>query len=850
MNPVLLFLTSLSVLFVTSSIQAQVVEDGSLSTEVNSDNNRDFTVDAGETRGSNLFHSFAEFSVPNNGSVYFNNGLSIQNIISRVTGSSVSNINGLIRSNGSANLFLLNPNGIIFGENARLNIGGSFIGTTAESLVFEDGSEFNAIADDSTSALLTVSVPLGLQLGSNPGEIINRANPLDPTGQDQSQIGLTTTESQTLALLGRNIVFDGGAVTAPDGNIELGSVGADSYVGLESTTEGWNLNYDNVAEFDNIQLDNLASVDSSGMGGGDINLSGENIQILNGSAITSNTVGDRDGGKIEIRASDTLEINGSDRTGTKEDLLLSRFEIFLPFASQIASNIFGSGKSSDIEIFTHDLNVIDGGSIELLSFSPTTSNSGDLSIFATGTINLAGIRPLLGVGENAEAIIQAGTPSVSLDESIEFNQASGFTNSPVAEGSGGDINIIANRLRVEDGSGIGTSPFGTGDAGDISINARESVELIGTSPRSNSVGSVITTNTFSQGNAGNIEIETGRLSLLAGGIVVSTTSIVNGGNAGNIAIDSEITEISGFSGSDRKSSAISSQTNNESMGGDILIDTDILTISDRGILNIQGTSTGSPGNLQVNANSVSLSNNARITAENAAAFEGGNISLNILENLTLAENSSISALALGDANGGNLDITVNFLVAEPNENSDILATAVNGDGGNITITGEGIFGITRGASKPPNQTNDIDASSEFGLDGMVNFNFPELKDSNFENTNFFKAITTQNLLSSDVCKVSLASEYYIIGKGGIAFSPDRDLNTSDGWSDFRFFEDETAQTQASVAEKKRSEVKKVEMIRGWFKDSQGQMVLTAKPLAATSNSSPLPHPSCSYPNKS
>ena len=141
-------------------LQAQVIEDGTLSTEVTTDNNSDFTVNAGEQRGNNLFHSFAEFSIPNNGSVFFDNGLSIQNIITRVTGSSISNIDGLIQSNGTANLFLINPNGIIFGENARLNIGGSFVGTTAESLVFEDNTEFSTNLNNS-DPLLTVSVPLG-----------------------------------------------------------------------------------------------------------------------------------------------------------------------------------------------------------------------------------------------------------------------------------------------------------------------------------------------------------------------------------------------------------------------------------------------------------------------------------------------------------------------------------------------------------------------------------------------------------------------------------------------------------------------------------------------------------------
>ena len=153
---------------------AQVTSDNTTNTTVNRSGNN-FNILNGIQKGNNLFHSFKEFSIPTGGSVTFKNSSAIENIINRVTGGNISNIDGLIKASGNANLFLINPSGIVFGENASLNIGGSFLGSTAESILFEDGFNYSAIVSDQTP-LLTVSVPVGLQMGINPGDITLKGN--------------------------------------------------------------------------------------------------------------------------------------------------------------------------------------------------------------------------------------------------------------------------------------------------------------------------------------------------------------------------------------------------------------------------------------------------------------------------------------------------------------------------------------------------------------------------------------------------------------------------------------------------------------------------------------------------
>jgi filamentous hemagglutinin family protein len=323
----------LSCLATLTPARAQIVPDNTL--PVNSSVTPGCTVcriDGGTLRGTNLFHSFSEFSVPRGGEAFFNNGLQIQNILTRVTGNSISIIDGRLRANGTANLFLLNPNGIIFGQNATLNLGGSFIASTASSLVFADGTVFSAKPDTSTPPLLTIRVPLGLQFGTNPGKILVQGNgqgikftselfTSDLPDLIDTDFGLRVPSNQTLAIVGGDISLEGATLKTAGGRIELGSVAGSGFVSLTPIDKGWALGYQGVSAFGDIQLSQQAAVDASGLGGGDIAIWGRHLSLTGGSQIEASTLGTQPGGTLAVNATNSVELIGTSTDGRFHSLL-------------------------------------------------------------------------------------------------------------------------------------------------------------------------------------------------------------------------------------------------------------------------------------------------------------------------------------------------------------------------------------------------------------------------------------------------------------------------------------------------------------------------------------------------
>ena len=289
-----------------NSARAQIVPDATLPVNSEVDFGCLFSlceISGGTVRGSNLFHSFSEFSVSTFGFAFFNHAPEIQNILSRVTGNSISNIDGNIRTSGAANLFLINPNGIVFGENASLSVGGSFVASTADSLVFDNGFEYSA-ANPLPPPLLTVNIPVGLRFRDNPGSIVNQS--VAPALFSGSGFGLEVFPGNSIALVGGDVTLSGGGLTAVGGRVELGGLANAGTVGLAVDGNVLSLSFPDDGQLADVTLADDARVSALGFGGGDIFVNANRFTATNGGVLLVGTQGLGKGGNITVDATEFI----------------------------------------------------------------------------------------------------------------------------------------------------------------------------------------------------------------------------------------------------------------------------------------------------------------------------------------------------------------------------------------------------------------------------------------------------------------------------------------------------------------------------------------------------------------
>jgi filamentous hemagglutinin family protein len=750
-----IFLSILGCLFLTSDISlAQVTSDDTVNTQVNQNGNVS-EITGGERAGDNLFHSFQDFSVDTGNEASFLNANDIANIFSRVTGGNISNIDGLISANGSANLFLINPAGILFGENARLDVGGSFYGSTADSILFEDG-EFSA-TDLNNPPVLTVNAPIGLNLRDNPGNITVRGDgqgTRTTTDLIDTENALRVDSEETLALVGGKINLEGATIKTTGGRIELGSLEGNQQVGLTPVSNGFGLDYAGVQNFQDIQLSKTATIDASGLVAGDIQVRGNNISLTESSQIEASTIGtslsQKTPGSVEINAIDTIKIDGrnssndlpsgifnqvyTDAVGDAGKVTISSTNLALTNGGAISASTFGEGNGGNVLVNVSESITLDDSSIQSAVDGNATGNGGNLNI-TTPNLSLNGSSistDTFGQGNGGLININA-TESITLDSSSISSTVSVDT-----EGNGGELNITTPNLSLTNFGSIDVGTLGQGNGGSIDINATESItldsssisstvsvdtegnggELNITTPNLSLNDSSIDVDTFGRGDGGELSINTANLSLTNGGSITGDT--FGQGNAGSIGINAtESITLDEFS-------SISSSVTffGESNGGNLNITTPNLFLTNSSSISTDTRGQGDGGLIDINApESITLDDSSiSSTVSSGVEGNGGNIQI-ATGDFSISNNARVDASTSGIGNGGEIDITANNfsltnggLIFAGTSGSDAENIA-QGDGGNITIDVADTLSINGATTVDSPQTAGIFASNEGNSSG-------------------------------------------------------------------------------------------------------------------------------------
>ncbi|WP_168192349.1 filamentous hemagglutinin N-terminal domain-containing protein [Chroococcidiopsis sp. TS-821] len=722
-------------------------------------------ITGGATRGINLFHSFQEFNVDAGRSIYFANPQGIENILSRVTGKNPSSILGLLGVLGSANLFLINPNGIIFGSEAILDIQGSFVTSTANAIRFGDRGVFDT-SNATTVPLLTVnpSAFLFTQIVEN-SSIYQSASLLNfPLGN-------------SIIFLGGDVTIDGGVLLVPGGRVEIGGLAEAGEV--ELTVNGSNLDLSfptGVARAD-VLLTNEAGISVAGEGGGSIAINARDINLLGGALIAGiqpelGSV-DTQAGDIILDATGQVTVGefslignfvSPDSNGSGGNIYIKTESLFVTEGTQISTATFGQGDAGSIEINARDTVTIAGfdngersGIFSTVNIG-ANGNAGSISVTTTDLSLVDGaqiVANTFGQGNAGSIFVQADNVSLDNASGILSSVSSG------AVGNAGDVKIQTRSLSLTNGSQIqalvfreqGEIPGGQGKGGNITINATESVDLVGvssvqlpiTSPFN--LSEVLQTEGFSSGiftstekgaigSGGNIAINTGSLQVRNGAIVNAQT--LNSSDGGQITINT-----STFTATD--GGQVLTVSRDRGKAGNITLTATDVTLSGsdpsfferferfgRDIVNNEGAasglyastdadSTGDGGTISLATGNLFVSDRAKISAQSLGTGIAGNISIRADESIN-ADNGEIATSA-SQSVGGAINIVAGDI--RLHGNSDIRTNVASGagGGGNITISASSILAF---------DDSDILAFARDGQGGNITLNTPVFFAENFQ----------------------------------------------------------------------------------------------------------------------
>ena len=710
-----------TLMLVSISIHAEVVIDGTLGPRVElSGPDYQIKAELGQQHGPNLFHSFQYFNLQSLETATFSGPNSVHNIISRVTGNNPSHIDGTIRSAiGGADVYLLNPSGILFGPNAKLDVQGSFHASTANYLRLRDGGRFDA--NQPNSSLLTVApVEAFGFLGNTVAPIsVEGLGEINEDQWDGHTTGLIVPDGETLSFIGGDIeikkgtflktvtVFDDGwewidvaplgSLSAPQGRINLISVASKGEA--IPTTSGIDLS--TFQKLGELLVGDKSLVDVSGTGGGSIFIRGERF-FARDSRLHAQTLADQDGGLIDIQAD----------------------SVFLADGTQISGNTQGTGRGSDIRIQAADSITVSGENDEGVQTAIYSQSGnwlvmdeelGDAGQIVLKTKKISFKEGAL-ISVDTYGTGQGGDVTLKATESVTFSGENSLGSSSqilaitfgTAEeaGDAGTLLIEANNIAFDNGSGIFSHTAGKGQGGTIILRAKELIRFTGLT--TGGYGSILESNVLEDsngGDAGKIFIETQDLLLTDGANIISPA--FGSGQGGDISISATGTVT--ISGTDENgwNSGIGSSSNpkfiqNEEgllipvtagQGGNITLEVNQLVLTQGGSIASssiapEGLKGSQAGQIRIKADSIEIIGvNPHGETEDGfgsgiyvnskgvekSAGDAGEIFLET-NSLVIKQGGVISSGTTGHAQGGRVEIRVNGTLQIAGDSSKLSLT--------------------------------------------------------------------------------------------------------------------------------------------------------------------------------
>ena len=672
--------------FSLGQVTAAITSDGTMRTVVNQTGTLyDITGGTRPDGGANLFHSFGEFGVPTDNIANFLNDSAVPttNILSRVTGGNPSNIFGTIQTEGfgSANLFLMNPSGIIFGPDAALNVGGSSHFTTADYLRFADGVQFTSLPSGQ-DALLSIA-PVGAFGFLN----------TKPTAISVQESALSVVEGSTLSLVGGDISI-GSELNALGGQVVLASVASPGEVFADTYASAPNVNGQTFTSMGNISLSEGTTLDVSGDMAGTVVIRGGKLMV-DGTTISANTQGSLGGLLEPSGAGIDIQVGG--------DLLVDN-------GSLLQANVLeGAMAGKDIILNTDQSLKIRNGSTVRTQALGGSGNAGNIEV-------------------NANMVLISDSRLGGF-QSVTFGAFAGNST-----GNAGNINITTKDLQILDGNISATTVFGTGRGGNVNVNVQGGDIFFATGQ--------ISSNTFgSSGNAGEVEVVARNVSLSNEANIESVSFGDATGNAGRVSVlvdgQLDIREKSAIT--------VRSELAEVNGDLTIKAEDIVITGVRDGMLPLDGqqgdftglstrTTDGEGGDMDIMARNLQVTDKGFLNASTDGSGSAGNILINLSEGLRIADGGEIRAITTGSGAGGQIEIAADTVELSgknafpfiERDGTDALAfaristqTDASGTGGTIGINAKQI-NILDGGALTSNSLGEGDGGSiRLGADTIL-----------------------------------------------------------------------------------------------------------------------------------